>query len=39
VNGMDVLTNSPKESGNGDVVIRPTNIINENEGKFKVIKN
>jgi hypothetical protein len=33
---MDVLTNSPKESGNGDVAARPTNIVNQNEGKFKV---
>ncbi len=39
VNGMDVLTNSPKESGNGDVAARPANIVNQDEGKFKVIKN
>jgi hypothetical protein len=39
VNGMDVLTNNLKESGNGDVAIRPTNIVGENEGEFNVIKN
>ncbi len=36
---MDNLTNSLKESGNDDVVTRPSNIVNEDEGKFKVIKN
>jgi hypothetical protein len=39
VNGMNVLTNSPDESGNGDVTARLANIVNENEGEFRVIKN
>jgi hypothetical protein len=38
VNGMDVLTNSPEESGNGDVTAGLANIIYENEGEFRVIK-
>jgi hypothetical protein len=36
---MDVLTNSPKESGNGDVATRLAYIVNEDKGKFKAIKN
>ncbi len=39
VNGMNVLTNSPDESGNGDVTAGLANIVNENEGEFRVIKN
>jgi hypothetical protein len=39
VNGMDILTNSPKESGNGDVVARLANIVSEDKGEFRVIKN
>jgi hypothetical protein len=39
VNGMDILTNSPKENGNGDVVARLANIVSEDKGEFRVIKN
>ncbi len=39
VNGTNVLTNDPKESGNGDVGARLTNIASENKGMgtFRVI--
>ncbi len=41
MNGMNVFTNSPKESGNGDVTARLANIASEDEGMgtFKVIRN
>lgn len=41
VNGMNVLTNSPKESGNGDGTTRLTNIVSEDKGMgtFRVIRN
>jgi len=41
VNGTNVLTNGPKESGNGDVGARLTNIASEDKGMgtFRVIWN
>jgi hypothetical protein len=41
VNKTNVLTNSPEESGNGDVAARLINIANEDKGMgtFRVIRN
>jgi hypothetical protein len=41
MNGINVLTNGPEESGNGDVRTGLTNIANEDKGMgtFRVIRN